>query len=323
MDQMIFTREKPEHWDALCASNADLFNASEWHSVLSVGFGNKTLYGWDKKLSNGMTITIFMAGPFRVGYLGFPVGGSIGGLTLSPDIVNVLRDSLFPVKLHCIRMPVSAFDTNTEFNLTVQTTPETAIENLEEWHYEGDTKLRQSVNKAMRSPLEVADASDPSQGEALFDLYRDTVSRHGGGLRYTAAYFCALINLAKSHSQLRCLLAVLDDQLVGFEVVACHGQTAYSLHGCTSPDFRKYSTSDLLTYSAIAWAKEQGLRRYNLMASPRGRTSLIRYKEKWGGVTRQQKTYELALKPIPTAMFNKASSLYHKMPGFMKMTWGR
>lgn len=320
---MKFTKDIPEHWEPWCARNADLFNTPEWHTVLSEGFHCQTLYGSDEDETHGVTITIFPMGPFRVGYLGFPAGGTVDGRPLSQDVIARLRESPFPARLHCIRVPVSAFDSHHDLALGAQVNQETVIENLQEWGPEQESGLRQRVNKALRSPLEVQDVSDESQGEALFALYRDTVYRHGGSLKYTAAYFRALIELAKSQGKLRCLLAVMDDQLAGFEVVACHRQTGYSLHGCTDPGMKRFSTSDLLTYSAIAWAKKQGMSRYSLMASPVGQTSLVRYKERWGGVTREQKTYELALKPIQAAMFKKMSSLYHKMPAFMKMTWRR
>jgi len=320
---MIFTEQITEGWDAFCSSRGDLFNSSAWHSVLSDGFDSKTLYGCDEQGAPCVSITIFSAGPFRIGYLGFPVGGAVGGFSLSPEVLSSLRTSRFPSKLHCVRIPVSAFVEQPELPPNAQTAQETAILDLQGWNPQKETKLRQRVNRALRSPLEIIDASDVAQGNSLFSLYRDTVFRHGGSLKYTSAYFRALIKLSKASGKIRCLLAMLDEQFVGFEVVACHGQTGYSLHGCTNPEYKKYSTSDLLTYSAVSWAREQGMLSYNFMSSPQERKSLVRYKEKWGGVTRQHKTYELVLKPISTAVFNRVFVLYHKMPNFIKLAWRR
>lgn len=313
---LVFTDKPPQHWNELCHNHGDLFNTPHWHDVLSKGFGSKTLYGWDEATSTGVTITIFKAGPFRIGYLGFPVGGLVGSGTITSEIISGLKAADFPVKLHCIRMPVSAFASNTDLPLPSQVTPETAIEMLQEWRPEIDSKLYRDIKKAKHSPLRVVDANDTFQGGTIFNLYRDTIISHHGNMRYTLNYFCELINLAKTHSRFRCLLAMMDDKVAGFLVVACHHRTAYYLHSGTYPQFKLYTPSDLLLYKAIKWAKNQGMERYNMMASPPNQPSLIRYKEKWGGVTRQQKTYELALRPLQTMMFRVGAKFYEGMPIF-------
>lgn len=313
----IFTNKPSSHWNELCRNHGDLFNTHEWHEVLAKGFGSETLYGWDEAISTGVTITIFKAGPFRIGYLGFPVGGTVGGDALASDIIASLKKNHFPGRLHCIHIPASAFVLSVNLDLPAVTTPETAIENLQEWHPETDRKLRQDLNRARRSPVQIVDASDSLYGSSLFSLYRKTVSRNRGNMRYTEAYFSTLIDIARTHEKMRCLLALMDSEVIGFEIAACHGKTAYSLHGFTDPDFKLYSASDLLTCEAINWAKQQGAERYNLMASPADRLSLVKYKEKWGGITRQQKTYELVLKPLHTGIFKVTAALYQEASRFV------
>lgn len=132
-------------------------------------------------------------------------------------------------------------------------------------------------------------------------------------MRYTEKYFQALIGLSKTHSNLRCVLAMSDGEIVGFLVVGLHQKTAYDLHCCMNLQFRRYKPSDFLTAFAISWAKGQGMERYNLGSSPLKQASLVAYKEKWGGVTREQKTYELALRPVQAAMFNVSARLYEKV----------
>ena len=78
MSDYVFTLTPPQYWDSLCLESDDLFNRVEWHNVLSRGFGCETIYGWDRENRSGMSITIFKAGPFKVGYIGFPVGGMLG-----------------------------------------------------------------------------------------------------------------------------------------------------------------------------------------------------------------------------------------------------
>lgn len=310
---LVFTDKPPKLWGELCSQQGDLFNTPQWHAVLSKGFGSDALYGWNEASSTGVSITVFKAGPFRIGYLGFPVGGTVGNGTIRPDMILDLKDAHFPRVLHCLRIPVSAFASNIDLPLPFQMVPETTIENLQEWRPESDSKLYRDIKKARHSLLRVADATDPLQGGTIFSLYRDTVGRQRGNMRYTLNYFSELIKLAKINSRLRCLLAVKDDTVAGFLVVACHRRSAYYLHAGTQESFKQLCPSDLLLYEAITWAKEQGMERFNMMASPPNQVSLIRYKEKWGGITREQKTYELVLRSLETATFKASAYVYERM----------
>lgn len=310
MNKLVFTQEPPPHWNELCSRHGDLFNTPEWHRVLSDGFGSETLYGWDVAASTGLSITVFKAGPFRIGYLGFPVGGTIGNGAITSAILADLKSAHFPTKLHCIRMPMSVFGSYADLPLPSHTTPETAIECLQAWNPEELKKVRRIINKKERSHLRITEASESLQGAFIFHLYRETIDRHQGSMRYTEGYFQALVDFSAKHPGLRCLVATLDTLIVGFLVIACQGKVAYYLHGGINHDFKRYYPSDMLFLEAISWAKKQGMEQFNMMASPLNQKSLVRYKEKWGGVTRPQQTYELALSPFMGALF---SEIYKKI----------
>lgn len=316
MSPIRFALEPPEHWDDRCAEHNDLFNSTPWQRVLSQGFGSTTLYGSQPDGTPQLTITVFGAGPFRIGYLGFPLGEGVGAFKLSPETVLTWKTQPFPVAVHGLRLPVSAFSPAVELPLPVRCVPETAIEDLQNWQPQRFEKLRRVINKARRSSLKIIAASDPAQGQALFRLYRDTVRRHGGSLRYPAPYFGALIGAAQTHTNLRCLLALTPEaELAGFLVLARHGDMACYLHGGIDPRLKHGYPSDLLFYHAIAWAQREGLCRFNMMASPADQASLVRYKEKWGGVTAQHKTYELSRQPVLTLAFKGAAWAQRRLGG--------
>jgi lipid II:glycine glycyltransferase (peptidoglycan interpeptide bridge formation enzyme) len=69
---------------------------------------------------------------------------------------------------------------------------------------------------------------------------------------------------------------------------------------------RKYGGSAILFESALHWAQERGGHCFNFMSSPPDQTSLVRYKEKMGGITRPHLTYELPLSPTRARLFNTA-----------------
>ena len=134
-------------------------------------------------------------------------------------------------------------------------------------------------------------------GKKLFDIYSRTVKRHGGSIRYSADYFQELIKLSAVQPRLQVLAATEDAEIAGFAVVVRHGDTAYYLHGGAAPKFMRNSPSDLLLNSAILHAQRAGSQNFSLMASPPNQPTLVRYKEKWGGVTRDLKTYTAILRP--------------------------
>ena len=141
-------------------------------------------------------------------------------------------------------------------------------------------------------------------------MYRDTVNRNSGSLRYNEVYFSGLITLAKSHPGLRCMFAWHENVIAGSLIVGRHGRAAYYLHGGTNSDLKCHGPSDLLLHEAITWARQEGSECFNLMTSSGEQSSLIRYKEKWGAITRQHKTYTYFLKPSLCLPFRILERLY-------------
>lgn len=308
MPKYSFTITPPEKWDEICATNRALFGTPEWQEVLETGFRCHTIYGSNG--SGGLAITVFRAGPFRVGYLGFPVGALIDASTVSlKDLADLTQSGLADVPA-CVRMPVSVFGQGIEYGLPFQSNPETAILDLQNWNEMSISKnLRRDIRKAERAGFELVEINDPAAGATLYELYAATIRPHGGARRYNTAYFSALIELGRRRPGLRLMAALDESRIVGFAVTARHAGTTYFLHGGTDAEFRSKSPSDLLLDKLIRAARDDGSECFNLMASPPDQTSLVRYKEKWGAVTRELRTYTLPL-TIAYQPFRLAERIY-------------
>ncbi|MFE8032937.1 GNAT family N-acetyltransferase [Thiohalocapsa marina] len=257
------------------------------------------MYVWNGDGDTAFLITVFKAGPFRVGYLGFPTGGILGNPLESSHIEDLRRLKL---PLDVLRVPVSGFgptslSTEIARACCCARAPETAIANLQGWTACPPEKVRRALRRAARIPFSTADLKDGVFATDLYELYRDTVSRNAGSLRYTSAYFAEVIRLAASHPALRCLGAISEDYLIGFLVVALEGSYAYYLHGGTRQDCTHRHVADVLMADAIGWAEAQGMSGFNFMASPQEQPGVIRFKEKFGGRTELHCAYELALHP--------------------------
>ena len=57
-----------------------------------------------------------------------------------------------------------------------------------------------------------------------------------------------LINNSLFKDDLLYILALAEKEIAGFLIVACHHETAYDLHCRMQQDYKRYATSDILTY---------------------------------------------------------------------------
>lgn len=304
------TSSMPDEWPSICAREHRLFHSRDWLQMLERSFGCASLYAINTDLQLAAGISAFRAGPFHVGYLGFPAGGFIGEGLVSSQAIDSLRIALRRSGLVCLRIPISAFPDAARLDLPVNATPETAIVDLQSWSLATVTKnRRRDVRRSQRSGLDVADATDEADGSALFDMYRTTIKKHRGSLRYTAGYFSELIRLARQRPDLRVLLAKQGDSIAAFAVAARHGAVGFYLHGAYDWDLREHIPSALLLNEAIEWAQAEGCRMFNLMSSPPAQGSLIRYKEQWGAETREHRVHTLPIRPS-YPLFQLAERLY-------------
>lgn len=298
----------PPGWPALCQASSALFGSVDWQQLLETSFGCRSVYACDGQ--NGAAITAFKAGPFSIGYIGFPTGSVTGNTASLTEIISQLKATKPALGLTCIRVPVSAFADGPDLELPYVSNPETAIADLQNWDLMGVSKnLRRDIRKAERSGLSVSQSSDPALGPDIYNMYASAVKHHGGSLRYNAAYFSSLLELANQNPALQVFVASLDNDTVGFAVIVHHAGSANYLHGGARADVRHLSPSDLILAEAVASARSGGDDIFNFMASPADQPTLVRYKEKWGGETRSLKTYTLRLSPV-YPLFKAAEGMY-------------
>ena len=312
MGEFRFSLQAPSGWEAACRDESAVFGCPSWQTMLESSFGCHSLFAWNG--ADGAAITTFKAGPFSVGYLGFPAGRLIGDPAALTSLIDELALARAVAKLTCLRIPVSAFGPDPGIDCPSLGNPETAIADLQSWDLMGVSKnLRRDIRKAERSGLDIKRSSDGSLGPSLFAIYERTVKHRGGSLRYNARYFSELLRLSEENPAIQVFAASKGSDLAGFAVIVHHGNTAYYLHGGTVAELRHLSPSDLILADAIASARSAGCEVFNFMASPPDQPSLVRYKEKWGGETRQLRTYSVRLS-WSYLLFSAAERLYRLMP---------
>ncbi|MFQ5419253.1 MAG: GNAT family N-acetyltransferase [Anaerolineae bacterium] len=288
----FFTDPSPE-WTAVCRERGSFFHIPAWQSVLSAAFGARACYGLTADDGEAVALTIFPLGPFRVAFAGFPAGGLVGGRPFTAETAVSLSKAAFPAAVHMLRLVVSPFPELVDLPFPFAETWETAVLDLPNWDEKRlSSAVRRNVRKAEKQGIIIVPAVS-ADAPVIFQLYRETVKRHGGSLRYNPGYFQALVKLAQETAVLRCWLAKKGEETAAFLVAAQEGDIVYYLHGAVNRIHQQARPGDLLFHRAIQWAKNQGAGQFNMMASPLSQPGLVRYKEKWGGVTARQRTYDV------------------------------
>lgn len=254
-----------------------LFATRQWAHVLE-GLGCATVFAWHRTLASGVVVPIFRRGPLRIAFLGFPIAGE-GFVGLDDAQFEELQQSLAAdARCDLVRGVRSQMTVATPGAL-----PEVWIEDLQAWPGARGKRIAKDLAFAARAGEGRRLTEDFDDGAAAYALYEQTVSGHGGRLRYTTEYFRRLLVLA-GQSRLLTAVAMQDEsgRTSGFAVTARHGDVAYYLHGAVEASARSSGVGDILLSSLIETARNNEARSFSLMASPSDQPGLVRYKRKWG-----------------------------------------
>jgi len=299
MHDFYFSVSPHKEYLGLCDKETSLFHSPAWQEVLTAGFGIETLYGWNKQRQIGCAISIFKTAVFRIGFLGFPGGTIIGNQSLNDEFLQQLQHATYERPLHALRFTPSPFRDKVTLPERTETTRETAVLDLQAWELTNlSSNIRRDVRKGSRS-LDLIEAKTTQDAQIMYQLYQSTIQRKFGQARYSHNYFQALVALSQKSDKIRCILAKTGNEVAGFLGVICSHNTAYYLHGSIAMHLRQLRASDYLLATAMQWAKDEGMEKFDMMASPLNQESLARYKERWGGETELQYTYNIPIvKPM-------------------------
>lgn len=274
----VIWRNSPddEYRDWLSRAGA-LFADPLWAAPIAAALGARLLYGFHPGRSEGVAVQIFRYCGLAVGYAGLPISPAwLADAECRKQIV-VPGVHLTRFNVSCLE-PVSALS-NSE---NVVKLPETVIPSLGLWPKRNARKLKKDRAFAARGKLRVANL-DLSQAGAVESLYRDTVVRHRGSLRYREDYFRTVIALSTQSARVLARGAFDEaGHVVGFAMFGLDGMTAHYLHGGVADNARSHGVSDLLLGDALDRVIELGAESATLLPSPEGQSGLIAFKRKWG-----------------------------------------
>lgn len=274
------------------------FDGPTWGAVLIDGFDVKRYYIWDKTYTTGRALTVFKKGPFKVGYLGFPIYSQAEIESESYSVDRMLNAiALMKEKPHILRLPASAFS-NLHLNIKkcfIENTVESCITDLCGWNDIDTSTRRRDLRYAQKRLMgnNIIPDYNISSDEA-FNIYNEAIKRNLGKLRYSKKYFESLTN--KTNAPWVSFFSMREEKHIkNLTITVRHADTVYYLHGGGTPEALRAGASDLAMSIAITDAKNKGAKRFNFLSSPEKQPGLIRFKEKWGGESRQALTYSIPL----------------------------
>lgn len=274
----IIWRKSPgdEYRDWLSHAGA-LFADPLWVGPIAAALGARPLYGFHPGRGEGVAVQVFRYCGLAVGYAGLPISPAWLSDAEYRKQIDVPGVHLTRFNLSCLQ-PVNRVSHGEH----AKELPETVIPSLGLWPKRNARKLKKDRAFAARSRIKVANL-DVSQAGTVESLYRNTVARHRGSLRYQEDYFRTVIALSTQTTKV--LARGAFDQagcLAGFAMFGLDGSTAHYLHGGVADNARSHGVSDLLLGDAIDRVIELGAESATLLPSPERQSGLIAFKHKWG-----------------------------------------
>ncbi|GIT82895.1 hypothetical protein DSM16313_06770 [Acinetobacter seohaensis] len=276
------------------------FDGERWGQVLHKGFNTERYYLWDSKNKTGLSLTIFKKGPFRMGFLGFPAC-VMHWEGEEPYRLDEMLEAVkhMPHKPHLIRITPSQFANINLANCKGKKsiTIETCLNNLQGWNSENSQKIKKDWNRALKKCKSLS-VERFIKSHLMYQLYFSAVVKNNGSEKYNLSYFEALqeeINHLVVSSR-----HIDEGQIKSMVISTSHGKGFYYLHAGSTPEAMKIGASDFLMKQVIDEAKERGFEAFNFLSSPENQHGLIKFKEKWGGESKELITYT-----IPTGLIGK------------------
>ncbi len=326
MTDLELLLDPPGEWDRECRESGSLLYSTAFGRLLRDSLGATPLYAGTGDPVERFIVAIFSRGPFRIAYTGFPLSPALEQDHLLA-LTRALRALPRSTRPQLIRHSPSPFHHRGVVDETnhqpAATAIESAIEDLQTWNRRAaHASVRGDIKASENRGLKVYPATTARDAEYLYQAYRDTIRRHRGQLRYSRAYFEGILDLSTKEQGIHCTLAKVGGSYAGYVITADHRGTAYYLHGAYSPELTRYKPMAMLLSTAIEQAQSRGLRQFNFMTSPLSQPTLVRYKEKWGAVSRTQHRFDYILSRHYAQLFSMTQWVLTRTPGSLRRLAG-
>jgi peptidoglycan pentaglycine glycine transferase (the first glycine) len=183
---------------------------------------------------------------------------------------------------------------------------------------------RYGVRKARREGVEVIEPEDFERAwETFYGWMEDTAERKDGfTIRRPKAYLHDMMRTMLDAGQGHLFLAVHEGKPLAGVFVFTFGEKYWFMHGASSTEKRSYNPNHLLQWEIMRWAKQRGIRYYDMVGIPKPEDrnvddpyyGVYRFKIGFGGdVTNFLGCLDLPLKKARAETWYRLEPAYYRL----------
>lgn len=169
-------------------------------------------------------------------------------------------------------------------------------------------KTRNMIRQSERAGLTLEVPEAPLEKLADWHALHLATQQELGVPPFPRRFFAAMFRELAPSGNLRLFLVRRDDKILAASVVFRHGDTAIYGYSASAPDGRQHRPNDFMLFNIITWARQQGLRFFDLGSDSPSQESLLFFKKKW--LAEQQPIPTYVHGAGPTALNDSSDSKY-------------
>jgi CelD/BcsL family acetyltransferase involved in cellulose biosynthesis len=151
---------------------------------------------------------------------------------------------------------------------------------------------KRGFQQAAKKGLVARKIASRPEVEICYQLYRETCKRHQIGPKYPPLFYANIFDLGKDSDWLFWWLAELDGEILAYQINFAFKDRLLLWDAGSRPESLSLRPNDLLMGQSLKGCQENQIMYYNLGGTPPGAEGLRRFKEIWGGRTREYQIYE-------------------------------
>ena len=302
-----------EAWDAEAAAlHPSPFLKSRWVRTVAEGYGCPVAcvrVGGDGPVA--MAAGVILGPPLlRVWYSMLPYGGLLGPGAQDPEAWRQILSDLR--RRGCVQaqwVPEEPAEPLLPARAVRSVSHRRSLPAGEEALWASlDKRRRSDVRRTERDGVEVAVREGEAAADILARLYGASMREHGARQRYGPALLEAIARRLGPDER-SFVIASRGGTPVAGALVLHLADTAHLLVAATGPEGRACGAGDVVLAHALRTAVARGTTRFDFMGTPPGDETLGRWKEKWGGETREVTRYVARLSGLRGTLVDWALAL--------------
>ncbi len=299
MELTIF--ESPgQEWDEFASRYTDLiFYQSVWSQVLKEGLGGQPLYFCLKdggQIVAGLPGVLLNFRIFKILYASIPYGHLIGEKPYYSAFLQLLEKEFRRRGIDQVRLTESPFSDSYPPKSFKPISAKCTLLDLrgydKEKIWEGYRKnIRRDVRKAQRSGITIRSGDSIEGVNMFYKLYLASMERNRAMAKYPLHWFETLYEIVTKKGLGAILIAELNEGAIAGVVLIYSPSSTHYFHNGSKYEFLKFCPNELLVHSSIENAVEKRISFFDFMGSDPNGLPLLRFKEKWGGQSKDVCTF--------------------------------